>query len=116
MIYPDLKEYPLVELLNTEIQALDTYRSKKKLAQKRSRARRRAHVYVHVSIALWVLSLLMIKHDLQMLFIAPVIFSLVYWAIDTANYDIPKLKYDADRAKSVYEISLEQTLGHRSAD
>lgn len=107
----EVSSYPLVDLINTEMAALQDYRQKSKLARTRGLVRRAAKFTVSVCIMAWMVSLVLIQSDWQMLFIAPVVFSLLWLSIDQALYDIPKIIYDAERAKSAYEISLECTLG-----
>lgn len=112
----EVSSYPLVDLLNSEIAALDDWRSKQKLARRRSRVRRLAKLATSVFVMSWLISLVLVQSDWQLLFIAPAMFSLIWLSIDEALYDIPKLLYDAERAKSAYEISLECTLGGTNAN
>ena len=112
----EVSSYPLVDLINTEMAALQDWRRKQKLARTRGLVRRLAKFTTSVCLLAWLISLAVIHSDWQMLFIAPAMFSLIWLSIDQALYDIPKIIYDAERAKSTYEISLECTLGGTNAN
>jgi len=116
MDYPDITPYPLVDLINKEIYALDDYKHKSKLLRVRSRARRIMETLTYFFGLVWLLTAFMWEHELQMLTIAPLCIMLAIVSIDCQLYNLPKLKEEAERAKIAYEVSLQCTLGGTNAN
>lgn len=109
-----MTEYPLIDLLDQEIHALDDWRAKRKLARSRIARRKILHVLNTLACCVWAITVFMWYSDLQMLTLIPMVILWFCLGIDLAKYDIPELEKAEEKAQAVYETRVQCTLGAAS--
>lgn len=109
-----MTEYPLIELIDKEIHALDDWRAKKSLLRRRKFWRGFWYTLWILAALWWVFTLFVWISDFQLTSTAIGFFAFVGLATDHERFSIPELEKAEKKAKAVYETRVQCTLGAAS--